>query len=57
MIKENHMPLIKSKSKAAFDTNVAEMINSGHPKKVALAAAYANKRKAAKKPPKKKPYC
>lgn len=51
------MPLIKSKSKAAFDTNVAEMINSGHPRKVALAAAYATKRKAANKPRKKKPYC
>lgn len=47
------MPLIKSKSKAAFNTNVSEMIESGHPKKVALAAAYATKRKAAKTPRKK----
>lgn len=57
MIKENHMPLIKSKSKAAFDTNVSEMVKSGHPLKQALAASYATKRKAAKKTPKKKPYC
>lgn len=51
------MPLIKSKSKAAFDTNVSEMVKSGHPLKQALAASYATKRKAAKKTPKKKPYC
>jgi len=48
------MPLIKSKSKKAFKKNVAEMIEAGHPKKVALAASYKTKREAAKKAKKKK---
>ena len=47
------MPLKKGTSKKTFDTNVSEMIESGHPRKVALAAAYATKRKAGKKTPKK----
>lgn len=38
------MPLDKSKSKAAFSRNVAEMMESGHPQDQALAAAYRIKR-------------
>lgn len=34
------MPLIKSGSDSVFKTNVAEMINSGHPRAQALAAAF-----------------
>ncbi len=41
------MPLIKSHSKAAFGTNVAEMIKAGHPRNQALAAAYATQRRYA----------
>ncbi len=40
------MPLIKSKSEAAFKTNVREMVHSGHPVKQAVAAAYNNQREA-----------
>lgn len=40
------MPLIHSKSDAAFKKNVAEMIHAGHPKKQALAAAYSVQRHA-----------
>lgn len=43
------MPLIKSSSKRAFKENVREMINSGHPVKQAVAAAYSTQRKAKKK--------
>jgi hypothetical protein len=43
------MPLKKSKSKKAFQSNVKEMIESGHPVKQAVAAAYSVKRKAATK--------
>jgi hypothetical protein len=43
------MPLKKSKSKAAFVSNVKEMIKAGHPQKQALAAAYATQRKPTKK--------
>jgi len=39
------MPLEKSASKEAFENNVSEMINSGHPQKQALAAAYSNQRR------------
>jgi hypothetical protein len=41
------MPLIRSGSKQAFNTNVAEMIRAGHPRNQALAAAYATQRKYA----------
>jgi len=34
------MPLNKSRSKAAFKSNVSEMIKAGHPQDQALAAAY-----------------
>jgi hypothetical protein len=40
------MPLIKSGSESAFDTNVSEMINAGHPRDQALAAAYRVKRQS-----------
>lgn len=38
------MPLVKSPSKEAFKTNVAEMIRAGHPRDQSLAAAYRVKR-------------
>lgn len=34
------MPLIKGKSRKAFERNVAEMVRAGHPTDQALAAAY-----------------
>lgn len=40
------MPLNKSKSKAAFKSNVSEMVKSGHPRDQALAASYRIMRKA-----------
>ena len=40
------MPLQKSASKAAFKSNVREMVKSGRPVKQAVAAAYATQRKA-----------
>lgn len=43
------MPLKKSKSKAALQSNIKEMIKSGHEPKQAAAAAYSVKRKASKK--------
>jgi hypothetical protein len=39
------MPLIKSGSKAARQTNIKEMIAAGHPPKQAVAAAYSNQRR------------
>ena len=51
------MPLKKSSSKKAFKSNVSEMVKSGHPVKQAVAAAYATKRKAASKRPKKSKSC
>lgn len=43
------MPLIKSGSKAAFKSNVAEMIRAGHPRDQALAASYSNARRYGRK--------
>ena len=43
------MPLKKSTSKAAFKSNIREMVKAGHPVKQAVAAAYATQRKAASK--------
>lgn len=43
------MPLIKSKSKAAFGKNVATEIKAGKPQKQAVAIAYSEKRAAKKK--------
>lgn len=42
------MPLIKSKSKAAFGKNVATEVKAGKPVKQAVAIAYATKRAAKK---------
>lgn len=42
------MPLLKSKSKAAFSKNVETEMNAGKPQKQALAIAYATKRKMAR---------
>lgn len=48
------MPLIKSKSKAAFSSNVAAEMDAGKPQKQAVAIAYSVKRKAGGKDPKRK---
>jgi len=40
------MPLIKSASNEARQENIHEMIESGHPVKQAVAAAYHNQREA-----------
>jgi hypothetical protein len=40
------VPLSRSKSDAAFDRNVAELIRAGHPRAQALAAAYRMQREA-----------
>lgn len=40
------MPLIKSGSNAARETNIKEMIDAGHPPRQAVAAAYHNQRDA-----------
>lgn len=44
------MPLIKSKSKAAFKKNVEREIAAGKQPKQAVAIAYATKRAATKQP-------
>ena len=46
------MPLVAGSSKAAISKNISEMVKSGHPKKVAVAAAM---NKAGKKRKKKTP--
>jgi hypothetical protein len=43
------MPLMKSKSKAAFKKNVEAEIKAGKPPKQAVAIAYSVKRRAGKK--------
>jgi len=43
------MPLVKSKSKAAFKKNVKAEIKAGKPPKQAVAIAYSVKRRAGKK--------
>lgn len=42
------MPLVKSKSKSAFNKNVKTEIAAGKPPKQAVAIAYATKRSAPK---------
>ena len=49
------MPLVKSKSDAAFRKNVKAEIAAGKPVKQAVAIAYSVKREAAKKPVAKAP--
>jgi len=44
------MPLIKSKSKAAFEKNIRTEIAAGKKPKQAVAIAYATKRAAKPKP-------
>lgn len=46
------MPLVKSKSDAAFRKNVKAEVASGKPQKQAVAIAYSVQREAAKKTPK-----
>jgi hypothetical protein len=48
------MPLVKSKSPAAFKKNVAAEVKAGKPVKQAVAIAYSVKREAASKQAKKK---
>jgi hypothetical protein len=48
------MPLVKSKSPAAFRKNVATEVKAGRPVKQAVAIAYSEKRAAAKPAPMKK---
>ena len=48
------MPLVKSKSKEAFQENVKKEIAAGKPTKQAVAIAYATKRAASAKKPAKK---
>jgi hypothetical protein len=48
------MPLVKSKSPAAFRKNVAAEVKAGKPVKQAVAIAYAEKRAAKPAPMKKK---
>ena len=43
------MPLVKSKSKEAFEKNVKAELKSGKPLKQGLAIAYSEKREAGKK--------
>ena len=49
MSKEKNMPLKKGKSKAAFQYNVKTEIKAGKSPKQAVAIAYAQKKKSAKK--------
>lgn len=42
------MPLVKSKSKKAFKTNIKREMTAGKPQKQAVAIAYSVKRKARK---------
>lgn len=48
------MPLDKSKTRAAFEANVKELIKAGHPQKQAVAIAYSEYRSGEKKKDKKK---
>lgn len=48
------MPLKKGKSKAAFKSNIKTEIAAGKPQKQAVAIAFSEKRRAAKRKTKKK---
>jgi len=48
------MPLVKSKTQAAFRKNVAAEVKSGKPIAQSVAIAYSEKRAAQSKPMKKK---
>jgi len=48
------MPLIKGKSKAAIDSNIAELIKSGRPTAQAIAIAFSEARKYGYKRKKRK---
>ena len=43
------MPLLRGKSKKVISHNISEMIQSGHPRKQAIAAALAQARKSGAK--------
>ena len=43
------MPLKKSKSKAAFKSNIKKEVSAGKPVKQAVAIAYSEKRAASRK--------
>jgi hypothetical protein len=47
------MPLKKGKSKSIISENISEMVASGHPQKVAVAASLNEARKSGAKIPKK----
>lgn len=51
---EHDMPLVKSKSPAAFRKNVAAEVKAGKPVKQAVAIAYSVKREAKPAPKGKK---
>ena len=47
------MPLQKGRSRAIISANIREMIKSGHPQKVAVAAALSTARKSGAKIPRR----
>lgn len=51
--KEKKVPLKKSTSKKAFESNIKTEVKAGKPVKQAVAIAYSEKREAAKKTTKK----
>lgn len=48
------MPLMKGSSDAVISENIREMVNSGHPQKQAIAAAYHQAGRSRKKKKTKK---